>query len=142
MIGESLEDFLEAIYSLSAEEWADTEAVAGRLGMKLSGAYVSAGKLMNIGLVEGKEMLRRIRLTPLGLQVAKNVNTKHLAIKTFLVDFLCVPPQVAEDDAHHMEHVISDESLDKIVALLKFIEESPGEYSAWFDRFKGKVCRL
>jgi len=142
MIGESLEDFLDAVYTLAGEDWADSEAVAEKIGVKVSSVYVSAGKLINIGLIQGKDRVKQVKLTKVGFDVARGIRKKHDTIKTFLSDFLCVPADVAEEDAHHIEHVISDESMEKMITFLEFIETSPDEYKPWFDKFHSRVCSL
>lgn len=142
MIGQSLEDFLESVYAIGKDDWADIEAVASRIGIKVSSAYVSAGKLSNIELLKGKDHMKKVKLTETGLKVARQVQKKHQAIKQFFSDFLCVHPDVAEMDVHHIEHVITDESLNKIIKFLEYVEHPPEEYKKWLEEFRGKVCQV
>lgn len=142
MLGESLEDFLLAVYAIAGEDWADSKEVAEKMYVKLSSAQLSAGKLRQLGLIEDKDHVQFVKLTPTGLDIAMGINRKHDAIKDFLTDFLCVPPQTADEDAHHLEHVISDYSLDRIIAFLEFVKSTPSEHKKWMDDFKNHACSL
>jgi DtxR family Mn-dependent transcriptional regulator len=142
MLGEGLEDFLVAAYEINENDWVSTKEIAEKMGIKLSGAYISVGKLSNIGLVETENDNTKVKLSEVGKKIAIDISHKHDKIKRFLTDFLCVPDAVAEEDAHHMEHVISDESLTKIVYFLELVEEFPEEFTQWFGRFKRMVCPL
>ena len=143
MLEANLEDFLEAVLRLKKDDgWALTREVADYIGVKIFSAYVSARKLSSLRLVKTSDNSEKIVLTPLGEELAKGVNKKHNIIKRFFNEFLCVPENVAEEDAHSIEHVISDESLEKIVSFFEFIEEDPESFLAWFSKYKTIVCPL
>ena len=57
---------------------------------------------------------KRLSLTDAGLEAAEQVFQRHCALKTLLVS-LGVCPETAEIDACGMEHVVSDETLDRII---------------------------
>ncbi|MCD4785564.1 MAG: metal-dependent transcriptional regulator [Candidatus Eremiobacteraeota bacterium] len=142
MLGENLEDFLEATLSSSEGEWASTDTVAKYLGIKLHSAYVSVRKLSEMGFIKTKDKAAKIALTEIGLKLANAVTGKHDLIKRFLTNFLCVPEGVADEDAHHMEHIISDESLEKILQFFEFVEKDPDDFMKWFSKYKTFVCKV
>jgi DtxR family Mn-dependent transcriptional regulator len=136
------EDFLEALLTVRDGEWALTSRVADHLGIRIHSAFVSAKKLSDIGLLLTRNEASELALTPKGEELAKNINRKHALIRRFLMDFLCVPADVAEEDAHNMEHVISDESLEKITGFFEFIEKDPEAFINWFSTYKAFVCPI
>lgn len=56
----------------------------------------------------------QILLTKKGYETAEQIYNRHLLITGFLLDVLGVPEQIAEDDACKIEHVISNETTDKL----------------------------
>lgn len=140
MLEANLEDFLEAALKLRIENSVSVEAVADYLGVKTMSAYTSVRKLAALHLLETYDDSKEIVLTKTGEELARNVRKKHDLIKRFLIDFLCVDNSVAEEDAHNLEHIVSDESLDKIVGFFEFIEEDPESFLKWFSSYKSFVC--
>ncbi len=59
---------------------------------------------------------KTLTLTEIGLDVAERVYEKHCVLKDRLVS-LGVDPEIAEQDACRIEHIISYESFEKIKAL-------------------------
>lgn len=60
-----------------------------------------------------------IDLTEKGKIKAKYIYEKHKCLTSFLIEVVGVTPEVAEDDACKMEHIISDESFQGIKKLLE-----------------------
>ena len=59
-----------------------------------------------------------IHLTDLGLAKAENVARRHRLIRTALIDIFDVSPDVAEGDACRIEHIVSDETIEKIATKI------------------------
>ena len=142
MMPDSMEDFLKAVYAAAGDDWIQTGKIAEKISVKAPNIYLIAGKLVQMGLIEGKQALEEIKLTRTGVRIACGVNYKYIMIKKFLADFLCVQDKIAEADAHNIEHVISDESLQKIVSLLEYIEDEPGDFSSWFGNFRKMISTV
>lgn len=140
MLEANLEDFLEAVLKLRIEKKVSVDTVAEYLGVKTMSAYTSVRKLSALHLLDTYDNSKEIALTQTGEELARNVRKKHDLIKRFLTDFLCVDNSVAEEDAHNLEHIVSDESLDKIVGFFEFIEEDPDSFLKWFSSYKSFVC--
>lgn len=63
-----------------------------------------------------------ITLTPEGLSIAERVYERHQYLTKYLIA-LGVSPDVADEDACRIEHVISDESFSKIKEHLTILEK-------------------
>ncbi|MGJ0848053.1 iron (metal) dependent repressor, DtxR family [Tissierella praeacuta DSM 18095] len=61
-----------------------------------------------------------IELTDKGRTKAKDIYEKHKVLTTFLTDIIKVTPEIGEEDACRIEHVISDETFIK---LKRFLED-------------------
>jgi DtxR family Mn-dependent transcriptional regulator len=61
-----------------------------------------------------------IELTAEGAKVAKYIYEKHKTLTEFFTTIAKVSPEIAEEDACRIEHVISDETFQ---ALKKILEE-------------------
>jgi DtxR family transcriptional regulator, Mn-dependent transcriptional regulator len=142
MMQNSMEDFLKTVYAAAGDKWVETRKIAEKIGVNSPNAYLTAGKLVQMELVEENKSLDEIRLTRTGIRIACGVNYKYIMIKKFLADFLCVQEETAEADAHNIEHVISDESLQKIVSLLEYIEDEPGDFCTWFGTFRKMISTV
>lgn len=59
-----------------------------------------------------------IELTEKGEKKAKDIYEKHKAVKTFLIEIIKVSPEIAEEDACRIEHIISDETFEAIKRYL------------------------
>lgn len=60
-----------------------------------------------------------ICLTDEGMEKASSVYERHIYITRYLCEVLGVDSQIAENDACRIEHIISEETFNKIKASLK-----------------------
>lgn len=110
---QSLEDYLEAVYRLIAEERpAQVRDVARMLGVKMPSVVKALHELKKLGLVTQKPYAA-IELTAKGRRVAKLVLGRHTLIRDFLLK-LGVSRRNADKDACLMEHILSAETIDRI----------------------------
>lgn len=115
----SMENYLEAVYELSVGEGgARVSDIAARLGVSKASVNSAMNALHQRGLVEN-EKYREIYLTEEGLRVARLTSQKHVILQTLLHLVIGVDSQQASEDACAMEHVISEESTEKILAFLE-----------------------
>lgn len=113
-LGESLEDYLESLFILN-QEHGKIRSVDVAKRMKVS--KPSVNKAMNVLKEKGyvlQESYGDIHFTPVGKDLAKRVYTRHTTISKFLVDILGVEPATADQEACHIEHVISEDTFQKI----------------------------
>ena len=117
----SLEDYLEAIYSISLHAGAPVRLTD--IAAALNVAKPSVNKAIST-LVELEYVLHEkyadIRLTESGESVAMHVFRKHNALMTFLTLVLKVDPGVADAEACKIEHAISEDTAER---LIRFIED-------------------
>lgn len=123
MAPNAFERYLEAIYEI---ETANGEARVKDIASSLDVSYPSVSemvdRLVDSGLVE-HDKYQHISLTPKGRRIAKGLDRKHDVIKRFFMSVLDVDEAIADKDACEIEHVISDETLDRLVRYLESLEE-------------------
>lgn len=102
------EDYLQAIDGLQTER---REVIAARLAerLRVSPASVSqtVDRMVRRGLVEVGDD-HRITLTPAGRDAADTIVRRHRLTERFLTDILHLEWAQAHEEAHRLEHAISD----------------------------------
>ena len=120
-IKESGEDYLEAILQLEDDNGQVRSVdVATRLGVTRPSVNKAIANLKSQGMVN-QELYGNITLTDKGRKHAKFVVNRHTILKEFLLRVLHVSPEIAENDACRMEHIISEETF---IGLKRLLEES------------------
>ena len=115
---QSLQDYLEAILNLSKEEEAvRVTDIANRLNIAKASVNQAINTLKDLNLVV-QEKYGPVRLTAKGREEAVKVWYKHQILYNFLADVLAVEPAVAEKDACLMEHVVSGQTMERLVEFL------------------------
>ena len=118
-ITSSQEDYLERIYDLSLiDEQVRSIDVARALNVSRASVNKSLGGLKDEGYIE-QEPYGTITLTKKGRAIAKEVRTRHNALRAFLTEVLKVDYETADIDACEMEHAISKHTADRLYAYLK-----------------------
>lgn len=128
---ERLEDYLEAIYSISQEKTvARSRDIVARLKVHNSSVTNALQTLSERGLINYAPY-EFVTLTPEGEKAAKEVLRKHQILSSFLTDVLRIGPEEAEVNAHRMEHVVTDAVLERLVAFVEYVETCPRELAQW-----------
>lgn len=114
-IHESGEDYLESILKLRQEgkEVRSIDVVAD-LGYSKPSVSVGMKRLRESGYIT-VDQDGIISLTPQGEAVAQRIIDRHRTLTAFFIR-LGVSPEVAERDACKVEHDLSDETFEKLVA--------------------------
>ncbi|MBC7250899.1 MAG: metal-dependent transcriptional regulator [Anaerolineae bacterium] len=119
------EDYLRAALVLSSRDgFVRITDLADYLSVKPPSAVSAVKKLAREGLV-CHEPYGRVELTGQGRQVAEELHRRHETLVAFLTRFLGLDERTAEEDACHMEHTLSVETLSRIVKFLRFLEACP-----------------
>jgi len=115
----SLENYLEAILTIS-EEQQDIRAVEISKKLSVSKASVTEAlrTLKNRGLLN-YEPYGNISLTSHGEETAKKIAQKHAVLYDFFTNILGVESQEAVDTACKIEHIISQDVLDRFITFLE-----------------------
>ena len=119
MIHASGEDYLETILLLYKKNGSVRSIDIAR---ELGYTKASISRAMSI-LKKSDYILMdsdgQIRLTDKGIIKANEVYERHQLITDYLVNALGVSPETASEDACRIEHVISEESFEKIREYVK-----------------------
>ena len=114
----ALQDYLEVILELTEHE--DTVRVtdiAEKLNIAKASVTQMLATLKDMNMVV-QDRYGPICLTQMGRDEAVRVRYRHQVLRRFLVDVLQVKPDIAEKDACLMEHVISPQTLERMVDFL------------------------
>ncbi|HDN82999.1 MAG TPA: metal-dependent transcriptional regulator [Candidatus Altiarchaeales archaeon] len=112
------EDYLRAIYEIEESKgYVKVRDIAERLGVRASSVVEMLKKLKDRGLINYKRY-ESISLTEKGKKYGKAIKIRHDIIVEFL-QLLGVPKEIAEKDAHEIEHRLSPETIER---MEKFID--------------------
>src|SRR3954469_21245656 len=104
----AVEDYLETIYELEESGIPPMRArLVERLGVSAPTVSEAVGRLEREGLLELDEQ-RLLRLTERGPLAATGVMRRHRLAERLLVDVLRVPWHQVHEEAHRLEHAISE----------------------------------
>jgi DtxR family Mn-dependent transcriptional regulator len=121
----SMEDYLEAIANLGeGSEAVRVKQISEMLGVKMPSVTSALKKLSERELVD-HERYGRIKLTPEGDKVARDVIRRHKALTRFFAQALGIDRETAEEDACKIEHVISALSMERLAKFREFIGACP-----------------
>jgi DtxR family transcriptional regulator, Mn-dependent transcriptional regulator len=113
------ENYLEIIYLLEKEHGhAHVKDIAEKIKIKMPSVTEAMGRLKEEGLVN-YEKYGPVTLTLKGAKIAQNIFGRHQVLFDFLTKILDVEVGTAERDACGLEHVLSEETVQKIK---KFME--------------------
>jgi len=121
-ISPSSQDYLEIILDLS-KDGAPVRSIdiANALGYSRASINRAVNVLKSAGLV-AQEKYGTLSLTEEGQTTAQAIRERHDILKNFFIDLLQVSESTAEEDACRMEHIISEETLIKLVKYTKEVK--------------------
>ncbi len=126
----SVEDYLKTIASLSRKKKGATVTdISKVLGVKKPSVTSALERMSREGLVVHQKY-GGVELTPQGARAAQDVNHRHHILCHLLIDILKVEPSIAEEDAHLMEHALSQSSLEKLEDFVEFIMKNTSKKEA------------
>jgi DtxR family Mn-dependent transcriptional regulator len=114
----AVEDYLKAIYQLSEESRPVIAArIADETGVSPSTIFATLRRLAKEGYVTINRR-KEIHLTGEGKKVAENIVRRHFLTERFLTDLLGLDWVKAHQEAHRLEHAISQEVEERLAKLL------------------------
>ena len=117
-IHKSAEDYLEMILRLNEEKgYARSVDIAAGLSVSKPSVSVAMKHLREDGYIT-MDRDNYISLTDAGLEIARRVYDRHLALTEILIR-IGVDPETAQKDACKVEHDISPQTYDAIVRQLR-----------------------
>lgn len=113
----SAEDYLKAIYALSADAPASTTQIAQRLELAPASVSGMIRRLSDQGLLD-HEPYRGVVLTKAGRRIALRMLRRHRLIEAYLVHFLDFSWDNVHGEAERLEHAVSDTLVDRMASAL------------------------
>lgn len=121
----ALENYLEAVYILEkVKKPVKVMDVARYLRVKMPSVTYNMKKLADRKLVQHKKR-SHIELTDEGGRIARNVLRTHEELFKFFHDILGVSDKAAETDACRVEHILSRETVDRLVRFSQWVSSVP-----------------
>ncbi len=115
---ESTEEYLEAIYRLEREgPGVSTSALASELGITPASVSGMLKKLASEGYIEHRAR-GEAKLTASGLEIGVRVIRRHRLAERLLTDVLGMPWDQVHSEACMLEHAISAQVEERLVAVL------------------------
>ena len=124
-MNESSENYLESILILEQRNPSVRMSdIAAMLHVSKPSVNKAMAVLKDAGYIH-QEVYGTIHLTESGRHYAQKVYSRHVLFKRFLMEVLEIDEQTAEEDACHMEHCVSDATMDKLrIFLTEALERS------------------
>ncbi len=136
----SQEDYLEAIYHISAEKMAArAKDISTYLDVRASSVTGALRILSKLGLVNYAPY-DLITLTDSGRLAAEDIVGRHTALEHFLVHVLGVDKKEADDAACKMEHSVPKAIIERFVKYAEYVEKCPKGGITWESGF-GYFCK-
>lgn len=136
----SQEDYLEAIYHISAKKMAArAKDISKYLDVRASSVTGALRTLGKMGLVNYAPY-DLITLTEEGRVVAEEIVRRHEALEQFLVNVLGVEAKEADEAACSMEHSVPKAIVDRFVKYAEYVEKCPKGGITWDSGF-GYYCK-
>jgi DtxR family Mn-dependent transcriptional regulator len=122
---QAVEDYLKTIYEIEREQdKVATTVLAEQLGVTPASATGMIKKLAEMHLV-AYEPYQGVVLSQTGRKIAVEVIRHHRLIELFLAEALGVPWDQVHAEAHKIEHVLSEDLVNRIDAVLGHPAKDP-----------------
>lgn len=134
-LSESLEDYLEAIFELErTQKVARAKDIAEKLGVQ-RGSVTGSLKILEAKGLINYEPYSFITLTGKGAKIAGKIAQHHTILKNFFTNVLQVDEETANETACRMEHIISEDSINRLVSFIDYIYGCPKTGEDWIQSF-------
>ncbi|PIE62021.1 MAG: DtxR family iron (metal) dependent repressor [Desulfobacterales bacterium] len=118
-LSENLEDYLEIILALQIRnKVARSKDIASALDIQRASVTGMLKKLAALNLIN-YEPYGFVTLTPKGETIAKEITSRHTVFRQFLIKYVGLDEDVADDTACRLEHAVDNDTFSK---FKKFID--------------------
>lgn len=127
LISSTEENYIKAIYALThsiGAEHANTNELSGKLNNKAASVSDMLQRLSDKKLIDHKKY-HGVKLTKKGLAAAVQIVRKHRLWEVFLVDKLNFKWDEVHEIAEQLEHIQSDELVNRLDKFLQFPKHDP-----------------
>ena len=132
----NMEDYLETIYLQENQgNTAKVKSIAKAMNVSKPSVTEALSILKDRGLVIHQKY-GDVELTEKGKEVAGNIYYRHCLFFSFFYKVLKIPPELAEDDACKIEHLVSNVTVQRFSAFMKVINNMTdynGKYAGFLD---------
>ncbi|HOZ45036.1 MAG TPA: DtxR family transcriptional regulator [Candidatus Hydrogenedentes bacterium] len=131
----SLEDYLEAIYTIVSEKQAArAKDIADKLKVHRSSVTNALHELSDRLLINYAPY-DIVTLTDKGRAVGADIVRRHEILSEFFVKVLAVDEALADRTACEMEHVVPRPVLDRFIRFVEYVETCPRGGAKWIKGF-------
>lgn len=135
----SQENYLELIFGLSQRGPVRVSEIAQVAGVRLPSVTKAIGKLAEAGLVR-HESYGKVEITQQGQEAARSVVRRDDCLSRLLTEVLALPKEWAAEEVCRLEHVISQEMLLRLEALVDHACEKKS--ARWLKGLQEKIETL
>ena len=134
-LSESMENYLEVILDLEkTNKVARAKDIADQLDLQPGTVSGALKVLKEKGLINYSPY-SFITLTSEGKKIAKLIHRLHQVLNDFLQHVLQIDADKADKTACRMEHAIDEETLERLVAFIEYINSCPRADDGLLDSF-------
>jgi len=134
-LSESMENYLEAILDLEkTNKVARAKDIADQLELQ-RGTVSGALKILKEKGLINYSPYSFITLTAEGKNIAKLIHRRHQVLNDFLQNVLQIESEKANKTACRMEHAIDEETLERFVAFIEYVNSCPRANDGLLDSF-------
>ena len=127
----SMEHYIQTIFLLQKKhKVARVKEIADFMNVTMPSVTSAVKSLRDKKLVENTRY-GYVELTTEGKAIATDLIERHKLLRQFLIDILKLDESVADIDACRIEHVISDEAMDRLNEFIKFIHQTSALEKNW-----------
>lgn len=130
----SQENYLEWIFRFSEKGPVHVRDIAHKLGVKLPSVSRAVSALTRAGMVT-HESYGTIHLTEQGRAAGRAIVRRDECLTRLLVNVLGMTPEAADSEVNRMEHVVGDDALLRLEALVGALRAS----EAWRADFEQRL---
>ncbi len=135
-LNSNMEDYLEAIVVLNKKNGvARVKDISKLLNVRASSVTSALNTLSKSGFVV-HEKYGYVEPTKSGAELAHKVQNRHNLLNKFLTNILSIDPEIANEDACKMEHILSPQTFQKLTKFIQFVETCPDhDRPDWLQSF-------
>lgn len=131
VLSSNMEDYLETIFEIAEESSVvRTKAIADKRGVRQPSVTSALRYLAEKNLIV-YEPYGTIILTKEGRRIAQKVWKRHTCLRHFLHGVLGVERDEADEVACKLEHAVSENVMDRLIAFTNFVAEHQKVCSIW-----------
>lgn len=123
-VSDAAGDYLKAVWTLSREGPASTNAIASQLGFTPASVSGMLARLASAGLIEHRRY-RGAHLTERGRREALRLIRRHRLVETFMIQRLGYGWDEVHEEAEAIEHAVSDRFAERLAVLLDHPSHDP-----------------